>query len=166
MPGGYTALQRMKNGQPVFVHGDGTSIWTLTHHKDFAAGFTGLLGNSAAINEAVHITSDEWLSWNSIYNMIADELGVKPSLVRIPSEIIAKYDKDIGDSLLGDKSHSMIFDNSKIKKLVPNFNAEIPFRQGVKEIVKWHEENTGHKKFDERINNIFDKVIQDYSHIT
>jgi len=92
--------------------------------------------------------------------MFADEVGVKPNLVHIPSKIIAKYDKDIGDGLLGDKSHSMIFDNSKIKKLVLGFKAQIPFRQGVKEIVKWHQKNADYKKLDERINNIFDNLIQ------
>lgn len=161
--GGYTVLQRMVQGLPVVVHGDGTSIWTLTHHKDFAVGLVGLLGKPAAINEAFHITSDEWFTWNSIYSMLANELGVVPHLVHVPSEIIARYDREIGDGLLGDKSHCMIFDNSKIRKLVPDFNPTIPFREGVKEIVKWHQENTMHQKPDERINNFMDKLIRDLS---
>lgn len=161
--GGYTVLQRMVQGLPVVVHGDGTSIWTLTHHRDFAVGFVGLLGKPEAINEAFHITSDEWLSWNSIYTMLANELGVVPHLVHVPSEIIAKYDSEIGAGLLGDKAHSMIFDNSKIRKLVPDFNPVIPFREGVKEIVKWHLNNTMSQKPDERINNFMDKIIRDLS---
>jgi len=161
--GGYTVLQRMVQGLPVVVHGDGTSIWTLTHHRDFAVGLVGLLGKPEAINQAFHITSDEWLSWNSIYSMLANELGVVPHLVHVPSEIIAKYDPEIGAGLLGDKSHSMIFDNSKIRKLVPDFNPTIPFSQGVKKIVEWHLKNTMSQKPDERINNFMDKIIRDLS---
>jgi nucleoside-diphosphate-sugar epimerase len=161
--GGYTVLQRMVQGLPVVVHGDGTSIWTLTHHRDFAVGLVGLLGKPEAINEAFHITSDEWLTWNSIYTMLANELGVVPYLVHVPSEIIAKYDPEIGAGLLGDKAHSMIFDNSKIRKLVPDFNPAIPFREGVKEIVEWHLKNTISQKPDDRINNLMDKIVRDLS---
>ena len=159
--GGYTVLHRMLKGLPVLVHGDGTSIWTLTHNKDFAVGLVGLLGNKAAIDEAFHITSDEWLSWNSIFTMIADELGVTPHLVHVPSDIIARYDKRIGDSLLGDKAHSMIFDNSKIRQFVPDYNPQIPFHQGVKEIVNWYKKNTINKEPDEHINKLMDQIIQD-----
>lgn len=161
--GGFTVLHRMKQGLPVVVHGDGTSIWTLTHHRDFAVGLVGLLGNPSAIGEAFHITSDEWLSWNSIFLTLASAMNVKPRLVHIPSEIIAKYDKETGDSLLGDKSHSMIFDNSKIRKAVPDFNPRIPFSDGAKEIVKWHEEHSGRLKTDDRINHYMDKLIRDFS---
>ncbi len=159
--GEHTVLYRMKKGLPVVVHGDGTSIWTLTHHRDFAVGLVGLLGKQEAINEAYHITSDEWLSWNSIYSILANELGVTPQLVHIPSEIIARYDKNIGDSLLGDKTHSMIFDNTKIKQLVPEFLCKIPFKMGAKEIVDWYN-NHSCQKMDERINNVMDKMIVDF----
>ena len=162
LEGGYTTLHRMLKGLPVVVHGDGTSIWTLTHHADFAVGLVGLLGNKAAINEAFHITSDEWLSWNSIFNIMAAELGVKPQLVHVPSDIIARYDKRIGDSLLGDKTHSMIFDNTKIRKFVPDFNPRILFRQGAKEIVDWYKENTINKDPNEHINDLMNKIIQDF----
>ena len=162
LEGGYTTLHRMLKGLPVVVHGDGTSIWTLTHHADFAVGLVGLLGNKAAINEAFHITSDEWLSWNSIFTIMAAELGVKPQLVHVPSDIIARYDKRIGDSLLGDKTHSMIFDNTKIRKFVPDFNPRILFRQGAKEIVDWYKENTINKDPNEHINDLMNKIIQDF----
>jgi nucleoside-diphosphate-sugar epimerase len=160
--GGYTVLHRMLKGLPVVVHGDGTSIWTLTHHKDFAVGLVGLLGNKAAINEAFHITSDEWLPWNSIFKLLATELGVTPHLVHVPSDIIARYDKRIGDSLLGDKTHSMIFDNAKIKAFVPDFNARIPFSKGVKEIVEWYKENTMNQEPNEHINDLMDQIILDF----
>ena len=161
--GGYTVLHRMVKGLPVILHGDGTSIWTLTHHKDFAVGLIGLLGKTEAINEAYHITSDEWLTWNGIYEILAKELNVIPHIVHIPSEVIAKYDQTIGDGLLGDKAHSMIFDNSKIKELVPDFNPTRSFSQGAKEIVKWYNENTRQKEPDEAINNFMDKIIHDYT---
>ena len=161
--GGYTALHRMKNGLPVVVHGDGTSIWTLTHHKDFAVGLVGLLGKPEAIHDVFHITSDEWLPWNQIYKLFAKALGVTPKLVHVPSHVIATYDQRTGDSLLGDKTHSMIFDNSKIKSMVPDFNAKISFRQGVKEIVAWHEKNDTDHKYDERVNGFLERIIEDYT---
>ncbi|MDX9865628.1 MAG: SDR family oxidoreductase, partial [Anaerolineaceae bacterium] len=117
--GGYTVIDRMLKGKPVIVHGDGTSIWTLTHNTDFAKGLVGLLGNPRARGETFHITSDEWLTWNQIYQTLAEAAGVSPELVHIPSDLIAAYDATIGDSLLGDKSHCAIFDNSKIKQVVP-----------------------------------------------
>ncbi|MFO7370047.1 MAG: NAD-dependent epimerase/dehydratase family protein [Bacteroidales bacterium] len=162
--GGYTALHRMKQELPVVVHGDGTSIWTLTHHRDFAVGLVGLLGNQKALGEAFHITSDEWLSWNSIFLALASAMNVQPRLIHIPSEIIAKYDRETGDSLLGDKAHSMIFDNSKIRKAVPEFNPRIPFSEGAKEIVKWHEEHAGRLKTDDRINHFMDQLVRDYDY--
>ncbi|HBF41878.1 MAG TPA: NAD-dependent dehydratase, partial [Anaerolineaceae bacterium] len=139
--GGYTVIDRMLKHQQVIVPGDGTSIWTLTHNADFAKGFIGLLGNSHAIGEAFHITSDEWLTWNQIYQTLAQAAGVEPRLVHIPSDLVAAYDPDIGASLLGDKSHSAIFDNSKIKQVVPDFCASIPFSRGAEEIIAWHRED-------------------------
>ncbi len=161
--GGYTVLHRMVQGLPVILHGDGTSLWTLTHSSDFAVGLIGLLGLAQAINEAFHITSNEWLTWNGIYTILAKELNVTPHIVHIPSEIIAKYDQTIGDGLLGDKSQSMIFDNSKIRKLVPDFNPVITFEQGAIEIIKWYRENTLQKEPDETINQLMDTIIQDFT---
>jgi len=164
--GGYTVLHRMVQGLPVILHGDGTSIWTLTHHTDFAVGLVGLLGKAEAINEVYHITSDEWLTWNGIYTILANELHVTPHIVHIPSEVIAKYNQTIGDGLLGDKAHSMIFDNSKIKKLVPDFNPAISFHQGATEIVKWYNENMRQQAPDEEINNFMDKIIHEFTQYT
>ena len=161
--GGYTVLHRMVQGLPVILHGDGTSIWTLTHSRDFAVGLIGLLGKIEAINQAYHITSDEWLTWNGIYTILAKELNVTPHIVHIPSDIIAKYDQTIGDGLLADKSQSMIFDNTKIRKLVPDFNPVIAFEQGATEIVEWFKANTLQKEPDETINLLMDTIIQDYS---
>lgn len=132
---GYTILDRMLKGKPVVVHGDGTSLWTLTHHTDFAKGFVGLMGHSAAIGEAFHITSDEWLTWNQIYDIVARAAGVEAKKVHVPSEILAQRDPNRGPGLLGDKSNSFILDNSKIKALVPAFVCTTPFSRGAEEIV-------------------------------
>ncbi|HNX59993.1 MAG TPA: NAD-dependent epimerase/dehydratase family protein [Spirochaetota bacterium] len=160
--GGYTVLERMKLGKPVVVHGDGSSLWTLTHHRDFAKGLVGLLGNPDSIAEAFHITSDEFLSWDAIHRVFAAMLGVDPRIVHIPSEVIAKYDRAIGDSLLGDKTHSMIFDNSKIRSFVPDFDCVIPFTVGAKEIVDYYDGEPSRRAVDRRIDQLFDRMIDDY----
>ena len=129
----------MRSGKKVVVHGDGTSLWTLTHHADFAVGFVGLLGNPHALGETFQITSDEWLSWNQIYEIVAQAAGAEPRLVHVPSDLIAAFDPELGAGLLGDKAHSMIFDNSKIRRLVPDFNPRIPFWQGAREILAWYD---------------------------
>lgn len=159
---GFTVIDRMKKGKQVIIHGDGTSLWTLTHHRDFAKGLVGLLGNEKAIGEAFHITSDELLSWNKIYELMALELGVTLNAVHIPSDYIAKIDPRMEGSLLGDKAHSMIFDNSKIKKYVPDFKATIKFADGVKEIIRWYEENPAWQVGDPTTNEMIDEIIAKY----
>lgn len=161
MEGGYTVIHRMMQGKPVVVHGDGSSIWTLTHHRDFAKGLVGLLGNPRAIGEAFHITSNELLTWDMIYKEMAKALGVHAKIVHVTSEKIATYNKEIGDSLLGDKTHSMIFDNSKIRSVVPDFKCEIPFSQGAREIVKWYKEDPSRQIIDNKLDEMFDKIIAD-----
>lgn len=157
--GGYTSVARMRLGKPVVVHGDGTSLWTLTHHRDFAVGLVGLLGNPHALGHSFHITSDEWLSWNQIYTLVAHAAGVEPQLVHVPSELIAAYDPVWGASLLGDKSHSMIFDNSKIRRLVPQFRPVIPFWQGAQEIMAWYDEDESRQVVDPRVDEIQDRLV-------
>lgn len=133
----YVIPKRMIAGKPVVVHGDGTSLWTLTHAGDFARAFVGLLGHPAAIGHAVHITSDFVLNWNQIYQQIGAALGVEPVLVHMPSEFIAQIDPDTGAGLLGDKMWSVVFDNRKIKRLVPDYVARIPFHEGIKRTLAW-----------------------------
>jgi nucleoside-diphosphate-sugar epimerase len=157
--GHYTVLDRMRRGKKVIVHGDGTSLWVLTHHKDFAVGFTGLLGNPQAIGEAFHITSDEVLTWNQIYHMVAAAAGFNPDLIHIPSEFINHFDRDWGSGLLGDKAHSMLFDNTKIKRLVPEFKAVLPFVRGVDEIINWYNEDESRKVVDNRLDSLYDTII-------
>ena len=137
----YVVPRRMLEGKPIVVHGDGTSLWVLTHAEDFAKGFVGLLGHPQAIGHAFHITSDFVLTWNQIYAQIGDALGVKPTLVHIPSEFIASVDAATGAGLLGDKMWSALFDNSKIKRFVPGYVATIPFHEGIRRTVAWFQAN-------------------------
>lgn len=162
MHGGYTVVDRMRRGEKVIVHGDGSSLWVLTHHKDFARGFVGLLGNPHAIGEAFHITSDELLTWNQIFTIVAEAAGAEARLVPIPSEIIARYDSEWGSSLLGDKMHSMVFDNTKIKRVVPEFSAAIPFSRGIEEVIQWYDADPARRKVDKNLNRLMDRMISDY----
>jgi nucleoside-diphosphate-sugar epimerase len=161
--GGYTDIERMRKGKKVIVQGDGTSLWVLTHHEDFAKGFVGLLGNPRAVGHAFHITSDELLTWNQIYTILAHAAGVEPQIVHVPSDVIAAFDRDMGAGLLGDKAHSVIFDNSKIKRLVPDFAATIPFSQGAKEIVAWFDADPARQVVDEQVNHLVDRIIAAYT---
>jgi len=160
--GGYTTLDRIIKGKPVIIHGDGSSLWVLTHQRDFAKGFVGLLGRDQAIGQAFHITSDELLTWNGIFEMVAEAAGASLNPVHIPSDVIARYDQEWGDSLLGDKTHSVIFDNSKIKSLVPDFQATIPYWEGCRETVQWYLENPERQIVDQDLSGLMDQIILRY----
>lgn len=157
--GGYTAVARMRQGKPVVVHGDGTSLWVLTHHRDFAVGLVGLLGNAAAVGEAFHITSDELLTWNQIYTLVGRAAGVEPRLVHVPSDIIARCDPEWGAGLLGDKAHSTIFDNSKIRRAVPEFAPAIPFARGAGEMIAWYDADPARRAVDARLDALMDALV-------
>ena len=131
--GSWQVIKRMLEGKPVIIHGDGTSLWTMTDSRDFAEGFIGLLGNPHAIGEAFQITSDETLTWNQIYRTIADCLGVEFKPYYVASEFLAAVsDYDFTGSLIGDKANSVVFDNSKLKRAVPGFRPKIRFEEGIK----------------------------------
>jgi nucleoside-diphosphate-sugar epimerase len=165
MDGGWTVVDRMLRGKPVIVHGDGTSLWTLTHHADFATGFVGLLANSHAIGEAVQITSDEWLSWNQIFEIVAHAAGTKANIVHVPSDLIAAYDPEWGAGLLGDKAHSMVFDNSKIKRLVPDFLCSHNFARGAEEILAWYNADASRRRVDPSFDALCDRILAAYQAI-
>jgi nucleoside-diphosphate-sugar epimerase len=160
--GCYTLAYRLLNGRPIIVHGDGTSLWTVTHAEDFGRGFLGLVGHAQAIGHAFHITSDEVLTWNQIYQTIADGLGVEAKMVHIASDFIARVVPAQAGNLLGDKSHSAIFDNSKIKAFVPGFQATIPFKVGTRRTLAWFAADTRRQRVDEAVNAEMDSILKAY----
>jgi nucleoside-diphosphate-sugar epimerase len=160
--GCYTLPDRLKSGKQIIVHGDGSSLWVVTHAEDFARGFVGLLGNELTLGHAFHITSDEVLTWNQIYTTIADALGVKANIVHIPSDFIARVSPDLGAGLLGDKAWSAVFDNSKIKEFVPGFLATIPFREGVRRTLAWFDADPSRRRVDESVNAEMDRILAAY----
>ncbi len=159
---GGTILSRIDRGLPIVVHGDGTSLWTLTHHRDFAVGLVGLLGNPAALGEAFHITSDEQLPWNEVVGCIARAAGKEAKIVHVPSDIIAREHPAWGAGLLGDKAHSVIFDNAKIKRAVPAFSAQIPFHQGAREIVAYYRSHPELCAVDPEIDALMDRLAAQF----
>src|SRR5580693_560775 len=160
--GGWTVLGRMLAGKPVIVHGDGTSLWTLTHHEDFARAFVPLLGHPRTLGEAFHITSDDVLTWDQIAYALGAALGVTPRLVHVPSDVIAAHDPEWGAGLLGDKTHSMVFDNSKVKSVVPGWNAVVPFERGAREIAARHLADPARQVVDEKLDALMDKLAAGY----
>ena len=162
MHGGFTVVDRMRRGKKVIVHGDGSSLWVLTHHCDFARGFIGLLGKKQTAGQAFHITSDELLTWNQIFEIVARAAGTSAQIVHIPSETIARFDPEWGASLLGDKTHSMIFDNTKIKQMVPDFTATIPFTRGAAEVIRWYDGDQSRRVIDHKLNQMLDDMIDRY----
>lgn len=158
----YTVVDRMKKGKKIIVHGDGTSLWTVTHAEDFAKGFVGLLGHQQAVGQAFHITSDEILTWDQIYQAVADAAGVSPHIVHIASDFIAQCEPSLRGTLLGDKAVSVIFDNSKIKRFVPGFRATIPFEQGIKRTLAWFEADPARQVVSRKTDAMMDRIIRSY----
>ena len=159
----YTAIARMKRGEPIIVHGDGTSLWVVTWNADLAVGLVGLLGRDDAIGEAFHITSDEVLTWDQITLEVGRALGVEPNIVHIPSDLIAAYDPDSAGGLLGDKAHSVVFDNAKIKRFVPGFDCGVPFRVGVRRAISWFEADQARRSVDIAAEQTWDALIAGYA---
>lgn len=158
----FTIIDRIRRGKKIIVHGDGTSLWTITHAADFAKGLIGLVGHQQAIGHAFHITSDELLTWTQIYEAIAQAAGCEAKMVYIPSTFIARFDDFQTGNLLGDKAHSVIFDNSKIKRFVPDYCATTPFAKGIKETVAWFEQDAKRMVIKKDINAFMDRVIEVY----
>ena len=159
---GWTVLGRMRAGKPVVVHGDGTSLWTLTHHRDFAAGFVPLLGHPRTVGEAFQITSDDVLTWNQIAEALAAAAGTVADIVHVPSDAIAAADPDWGAGLLGDKAHSMVFDNSKLRSVVPDYRPATPFEHGAREIVAWYDADPARQRIDARLDAVMDALVAAY----
>lgn len=161
----YNIIDRFRKGKEVIVHGDGNSLWTITHSEDFAIGFNGLMGHQQAIGHAFHITSDEILTWNQIYEATAAAIGAEPNIVHIPSDFIARLDPFQEGNLLGDKAHSVIFDNTKIKAFVPQFKATIPYKVGIKKTIAWFEADPDRQILNPDTEQMMDKIISAYQSI-
>ncbi|MCL1898893.1 MAG: NAD-dependent epimerase/dehydratase family protein, partial [Micrococcales bacterium] len=159
--GGWTDVVRMRQGRPVIVPGDGTSLWTLTHSADFANWFTALLGESRALGEAFHITGDEILTWDGIYRELAAAAGVSsPNLVHVASETMEREIFELDGDLLGDKSHSVFFDNSKVRAFAPDVTQQITWATGARQIVDFRDAHPEYAEADddEYWNDAFDRL--------
>ncbi|TDW22006.1 NAD-dependent epimerase/dehydratase family protein [Kribbella kalugense] len=161
--GGWTIVERMRRGQPIVVHGDGTSLWTLTHHRDFARGLVPLLGHPRTLGDTFQITSDDVLTWDQIANTLAAAAGTTAQIVHVPSDAIAAVHSGWGAGLLGDKTHSAVFDNTKLRQVVPDFVATIPFEVGAREIVAWYDEDPTRHHIDQSIDDAMNTLIARYS---
>lgn len=159
----YTAIARLRAGKPVVVPGDGLSLWTITHNTDFAKGLVGLIGHAGAIGHPFHITSDETLTWDQIFRQAAEAAGVaSPRLVHIASDFITACYPETTGTLLGDKAHSAVFDNSKIKRLVPDFVATTRFREGIAQTLRWFDADPQRRTIDAAVDRRYDRLIASY----
>ncbi|HET9905147.1 MAG TPA: SDR family oxidoreductase [Anaerolineales bacterium] len=161
----YTVVDRIKRGRKVIVPGDGTSLWVLTWNADFATGLMGLLGNPNAIGEAFHITSDEVLTWNQIFLEVYQALGLEPNLVHVSSEMIIQHDPEKLGTLLGDKVNSVVFDNSKIKRFVPDFNCRVNWAEGLRRSLDSFQAHPEFQTIDDNMNGLWDRIIASYEKI-
>jgi nucleoside-diphosphate-sugar epimerase len=155
----WSAVDRMIRGKPIIIHGDGTNIWTSTHNTDFAKGFVGLFGNVRTIGESFHITSDEVLTWNQCYQIVADIIGAKPKFVHISSEMLTAFNPELEGWLAGGFSNSIVFDNSKIKSWVPDFVATTGFKEGIGQTIKHFQSNPRLQVVDAKYDQWCDRVI-------
>ncbi|WP_149276175.1 SDR family oxidoreductase [Pareuzebyella sediminis] len=158
----YNTANRILTGKEIIVHGDGTSLWTVTHSDDFAKGFVGLLGLRQAIGHAFHITSDEVLSWNMIYKILADALGKEAKIVHIASDFICSVEPSFTGTLLADKAESVLFDNTKIKTFVSGFKATIPFAEGIKRTLSWLHDNPEFINIDQQTEEKIENILSVY----
>lgn len=158
----YTAVDRMRRGKKVIVPGDGSSLWVITHNTDFAKGLVGLLAREQAIGHAFHITSDEVMCWDQWYRVTAEAAGAEPQLVHIPSDFLAACIPEMRGGLLGDKAVSVVFDNTKIKRLVPDYCATVPFTQGVRRTLAWFDADPARRQIDDEANARWDQLIDAY----
>jgi nucleoside-diphosphate-sugar epimerase len=156
--GGWTDIARMRAGKPVIVHGDGTSLWTLTHNSDFAVAFVGLLGRPEAVGDSFHITGDHAPTWNQIYTWLAHAAGAEPKLAHVASETIAAMYPELGPGLVGDKAHSMVFDNSKVKALVPEFATTVTYSDAAADAVAWFDAHPDRQITDAALDAAFDRL--------
>ncbi|MBP5365023.1 MAG: SDR family oxidoreductase [Bacteroidales bacterium] len=158
--GSWPVVKRMLEGKPVLIHGDGTTLWTVTHNSDFAKGFIGLMGNPRAIGEAFNITSDESLTWDQIYKAVADALGVEFKPYHVSSDFLCEVNPAYEGELLGDKTYTVVFDNRKLKNVVPDFVCTTRFEQGVRKITEYYLTHKESQRDDKEFDAFCDNVIE------
>jgi nucleoside-diphosphate-sugar epimerase len=155
----YTVIDRMRRGRPVIVPGDGTSLWVVTWNADFAVGFCGLMGNPRAVGEAFHITSDEVLTWNQLYRETARAAGAEARLVHVASDLLVAHDPELEGTLLGDKIHSVVFDNGKIRSCVPEFAPKVAWAEGVRRALAWFDAQEERRTVDAEADRKWDRIL-------
>ncbi|HPZ49385.1 MAG TPA: NAD-dependent epimerase/dehydratase family protein [Propionibacteriaceae bacterium] len=160
--GGRAMVRRVMEGRPVIVHGDGSSLWTLTHTSDFAKAFVGLFGQYGAVGEAFHITSDEALTWDAITRLFADAAGTDPQIIHVTSDQVAAVHQGWGEALLGDKGHSMVFDNTKVKRLVPDFVCTTSLSAGVRTIIDYFADHPETMPTEADLEPAIETLVQKY----
>ena len=157
--GGWTAIERIRRGKEIVVHGDGTSLWTLTHSSDFAVGFVGLLGDPLAIGDTFQITSDFVYTWNEIYSILGRAAGAEPKLRYAPSTLFEQAAPERSGQLTGDMAHSVVFDNTKIRRMVPDFNPVIPLHHAASECIDWHDAHPDLQRVDPQLDALYDRLL-------
>jgi len=158
----FTIIDRMRKGKPVIVPGDGSSLWVCTWNGDFAVGLLGLFGQTTSSGETFHITSDEVLTWNQLYTQVYAALGIQPAIIHIPSDWLAAWDDDYTGSLIGDKSNSVVFDNSKIKRFVPEYDCKVSWAEGAKRAITWFDADPSRQTIDQAADQQWDAIIAAY----
>jgi nucleoside-diphosphate-sugar epimerase len=158
----YAHIQRLKDGKPIIIPGDGTSVWTITHASDFANSFVYLIGNSKAYNDVFHITGDKLYTWEQLTNIMAKSLGVEPQIIHIPSDYIIKHMPEMEGPLLGDKSWSAIFDNSKIKSISEEYTSVVGYEDVISDVLQYYNVHGELQKVSKEYETMYDKVIKLY----
>ncbi|HJS58602.1 MAG TPA: NAD-dependent epimerase/dehydratase family protein [Vicinamibacteria bacterium] len=157
---GYTLVDRIRKGRPIVSHGDGSSLWVVTHASDFARGLLGLFGQPRALGESFHITSDEVFNWDQIYRALGSAAGRSPEIVHVPSDFIAAVEPAFAGTLLGDKAHSVVFDNSKIKRFVPDFRATVGLAEGLARSLAWYDFDASRQVVDREADERLDRIVR------
>lgn len=157
--GSWQVVDRIIRGKPVLVPGDGTTLWTLTHSDDFARAFCGIMGNPAAIGESIQITSDESLTWNRIYDSIGEALGKPVQKYHVTTDFISYCDPEFAGTLAGDKANTVVFDNTKVKRLVPDYVPVIRFDQGARRCIRYFLETPRVQVADPEFDTFCDRII-------
>jgi len=158
-PGGWTVVERMRAGKPVMVPGDGTSLWTLTHASDLARAFVHLFGREDVLGEAFHITREDAMPWDAIFRTLGHAAGVEPDLVHVPGDLIARIDPESGPGYLGDKCHSVVFDNARIKRIAPGWEPRVSFAEGARQMIEWFDADPARRQVDPRTDALHDAAV-------